>query len=102
MSFYDATVPLFVQMLTALTGLVNKAEAHCQAKGIQPEVLLAARLYPDMLPFSKQVQLACDFAAKSSARLAHAEVPSTPDTETTFVPVINLPSVRPVSPSSRM
>jgi uncharacterized protein len=84
MSLYDTTVPLFVQMLTALTGLISKAEAHCQAKGIQPEVLFSARLYPDMLPLSKQVQLACDFAAKSSARLAHAEVPSTADTEKSF------------------
>jgi hypothetical protein len=70
MSFYDATVPLFIQMLTALTGIINKAEVHCQAKGIQPDVLLSARLYPDMLPFTKQVQLACDFAVKSSAACA--------------------------------
>src|ERR1700757_2332831 len=84
MSLSDTPVPLFTQMLTALTGLLNKAEAHCQAKGIQPEVLLAARLYPDMLPFSKQVQLACDFAAKSTARLAHVEVPSAADTEKSF------------------
>lgn len=84
MSFYDATVPLFIQMLTALTGILNKAEAHCQAKGIQPEVLLSARLYPDMLPFARQIQLACDFSAKGSARLAHVEVPSTPDTEKSF------------------
>jgi uncharacterized protein len=84
MSFYDATVPLFIQMLSALTGILNKAEAHCQAKGIQQEVLLSARLYPDMLPFTKQVQLACDFAGKSAARLAHVEVPATPDTEKSF------------------
>jgi uncharacterized protein len=84
MSLYDATVPLFIQMLTALTGILNKAEAHCQAKGIQPEVLLSARLYPDMLPFTKQVQLACDFAAKGSARLADVEVPSTADSEKSF------------------
>jgi uncharacterized protein len=84
MSFYDATVPLFIQMLTSLTGILSKAEAHCQAKGIQPEVLLSARLYPDMLPLAKQIQLACDFAAKSSARLAHVEVPSTTDTEKSF------------------
>src|ERR1700741_5594266 len=84
MSFYDATVPLFIQMLTALTGILYKAEAHCQAKGIQPEVLLGARLYPDMLPFTKQIQLACDFAGKSCARLTHSEVPTTPDTEKTF------------------
>jgi uncharacterized protein len=84
MSIYDATVPLFAQVLTALTGILNKAEAHCQAKGIQPEVLLSARLYPDMLPFTRQIQLACDFAAKGSARLAHVEVPSTADTEKSF------------------
>jgi uncharacterized protein len=84
MSFYDATVPLFIQVLTALTGILNKAEAHSQAKGIQPEVLLSARLYPDMLPFTRQIQLACDFAAKGSARLAHVEVPATADTEKSF------------------
>jgi len=84
MSFYDATVPAFVQILSSLTGLLNKAEAHCKAKNIQPEVILNARLYPDMLPFTKQIQLACDFAGKASARLAHVAVPTTPDTETSF------------------
>ncbi|HLG82334.1 MAG TPA: DUF1993 domain-containing protein [Bradyrhizobium sp.] len=84
MSFYDATVPLFIQMLNSLTGILGKAEAHCQAKGIAPEVLLSARLYPDMLPLTRQVQLACDFAGKSSARLAHVEVPTTADTEKSF------------------
>jgi uncharacterized protein len=84
MSFYEATVPAFLQILGSLTGLLGKAEAHCQTKNIQPEVLLGARLYPDMLPLSKQIQLACDFAAKGCARLTHSEVPSTPDTEKTF------------------
>jgi hypothetical protein len=84
MSFYDATIPAFLQILGSLTGLLGKAEAHCQTKNIQPEVLLGARLYPDMLPFSKQIQLACDFAAKGCARLTHSEVPSTADTEKTF------------------
>jgi hypothetical protein len=84
MSFYDATVPAFLQILGSLSGLLTKAEAHCNAKKIQPDVLLGSRLYPDMLPLSKQVQLACDFAAKGCARLAHSEVPSTPDTEKTF------------------
>jgi hypothetical protein len=73
MSFYDATVPAFTQILTSLTGLLNKAEAHCKAKNIQPEVILNARLYPDMLPFVKQIQLASDFAGKSCARLAQFE-----------------------------
>jgi hypothetical protein len=84
MSFYDATVPAFLQILGSLTGLLTKAEAHCEARKIQPEVLLNARLFPDMLPLSKQVQLACDFAAKGCARLTHSEVPSVPDTEKTF------------------
>jgi hypothetical protein len=84
MSFYDATVPAFLQILGSLSGLLTKAEAHCKAKNIQPEVLLGARLYPDMLPLSKQIQLACDFAAKGCARLTHSDVPSTPDTEKTF------------------
>jgi hypothetical protein len=84
MSVYDATVPAFLQILGGLSGILTKAEAHCTAKKIQPEVLLGARLFPDMLPLSKQVQLACDFAAKGCARLTHSEVPSTPDTEKTF------------------
>src|SRR6516165_11197500 len=84
MSFYDATVPAFSNTLSALSGLLKKAEAHCKAKNIQPDVLLNARLYPDMLPLTRQVQLACDFAGKSSARLAHLDVPTTPDTEKSF------------------
>jgi hypothetical protein len=84
MSFYDATVPAFLQILNSLSGLLSKAEAHCAAKNIQPEVLLSARLYPDMLPLTKQIQLASDFAAKGCARVTHGEVPSTPDTEKTF------------------
>ena len=84
MSFYDAAVPAYLQMLNSLTGLLTKAEAHCKAKNIQPDVILGARLYPDMLPFSKQIQLVADFAAKGCARLTHSEVPSTPDTEKSF------------------
>jgi hypothetical protein len=84
MSFYDATVPPFLQILGALSGLLAKAEAHCAAKGIKPEVLLSARLYPDMLPLSTQIQLASDFAAKGCARVTHGEVPSRPNTEKTF------------------
>ena len=84
MSFYDATVPAFLQILGSLSGLLTRAEAHCAAKNIQPEVLLNARLYPDMLPLSRQIQLACDFATKGCARLTHSEVPSIADTEKTF------------------
>ena len=84
MSFYDASVPAFLQILGSLTGILTKAEAHCKAKNINPDVILGARLYPDMLPFSKQIQLASDFATKGCARVTHSEVPSTPDTEKNF------------------
>ena len=60
MSFHDAAVPAFLQILNSLTGLLTKAEAHCKAKNIQPEVLFGSRLFPDMLPLNRQVQLACD------------------------------------------
>lgn len=84
MSFHDAVVPAYLQMLNSLTGLLTKAEAHCAAKKIDPGVLLGSRLFPDMLPLSKQIQLVSDFAAKGCARLTHSEVPSMPDTEKTF------------------
>ena len=84
MSFHDAVVPAYLQMLNSLTGLLTKAEAHCAAKKIDPSVLLGSRLFPDMLPLSKQIQLVSDFATKGCARLTHSEVPSNPDTEKTF------------------
>lgn len=84
MSFYDAVVPAYLQMLNSLTGLLTKAEAHCAAKKIDPSVLLGSRLFPDMLPLSKQIQLVSDFASKGCARLTHSDVPSMPDTEKTF------------------
>src|ERR1700712_4942605 len=84
MSLYETAVPAFQQILNSLSGILTKAESHCKAKNIQPDVLLGARLYPDMLPFSRQIQLVCDFAAKGCARVTHSELPSTPDTEKTF------------------
>ena len=84
MSFYEAAVPAYLQILGSLTGILTKAEAHCAAKKIDPAVLLSARLYPDMLPLSRQIQLTCDFATKGCARLTHSDVPSIPDTEKSF------------------
>ena len=84
MSFYDSAAPAFLQTLDALSAILKKAEAHATARKIAPETLLTARLYPDMLPLTCQIQIACDFAMKTCARLAGAEVPSTPDTEKTF------------------
>jgi len=84
MSFYDSAVPAYLQILGALSGILGKAEAHCKAKNIQEDVLLSARLYPDMFPLARQIQTACDFAAKGCARLTGSEVPNTPDTEKSF------------------
>ncbi|MBN9146607.1 MULTISPECIES: DUF1993 family protein [unclassified Nitrobacter] len=84
MSFYDSAAPAFLQTLGALSEILKKAEAHASARKIAPEALLTARLYPDMLPLTRQIQIACDFAVKTSARLSGSEVPSTPDTEKTF------------------
>lgn len=84
MSFHDAVIPAYLQMLNSMSGLLTKAEAHCEAKKIDPGVLLGARLYPDMLPLVRQIQLVTDFATKGCARLTQSEVPSTPDTETSF------------------
>lgn len=84
MSFYDSASPAFLQTLGALSDILRKAEAHAAARKIAPETLLTARLYPDMLPLTRQIQIACDFAVKTCARLTGSEVPSTPDTERTF------------------
>ncbi len=83
-NLYQASVPVFVQQLQAMKGVLAKAEAYATAKKIQPEVLLNARLFPDMLPFVRQVQIASDFAKGGTARLAGREVPKWEDTEKTF------------------
>ncbi|KPW60775.1 Uncharacterized protein ALO86_05646 [Pseudomonas syringae pv. berberidis] len=83
-SLYAASVPVFQQMLNALSDVLTKAEAYATEKKIQPPALLQARLFPDMLPFTRQVQIAVDFAKGASARLAGVEIPQYDDTETTF------------------
>jgi hypothetical protein len=82
MTLHAVVVPTFLQTLKGLSGVLTKAEAHCEAKKITPEALLTARLFPDMFPLTRQLQ--SDFAAKSCARLAGADVPSYPDEEKTF------------------
>jgi len=83
-SMYQASVPGFIQALEALSKILDKAEAFCTAKKVDPSVIVGARLAPDMFPFSRQVQIACDFAKGASARLAGAEVPAYPDEEKSF------------------
>jgi hypothetical protein len=83
-SMYQASVPVFLRTLTNLNAILSKAAAHAQAKKIDDAVLLNARLFPDMLPFSKQVHIATDFARGTTARLAGLEVPVFEDNEKTF------------------
>lgn len=83
-SMHAASVPVFQQMLGSLGELLAKAERHAVEKKIDPEALLQARLFPDMFPLVRQVQIACDFAKGVSARLAGAEVPVYDDQEKTF------------------
>jgi uncharacterized protein len=77
-------VPFFTHSLTALSKILDKAEAHATAKNIKPDVLPQLRLIADMLPMWRQVTIACDHAKGACARLTGMEVPSFPDTETTI------------------
>jgi uncharacterized protein len=84
MSLYAYYVPPMLRGLSSLSKILDKAEAYAAAKKIEPSVLLSARLYPDMYPLTRQVQIACDTARRGAIRLAGGEPPSVPDTETTF------------------
>ena len=81
---YQASVPRLANTLKNLSAILDKAQAHAEAKKIEPAVLTSFRLYPDMLPMKRQVQIACDSAKGAVARLAGVEVPKHEDTEETF------------------
>lgn len=83
-SMYAASVPVFKQILGSLSDLLDKAEAHANAKKIDPNALLQARLFPDMFPLTRQILIAADFAKGACARLAGVEVPKYEDTEQSF------------------
>ncbi len=84
MSLSVIAVPTFVQLLSSLSSFLDKAVAHAEAKKIDPAVLLGTRLFPDMLPLVRQVQLASDFAKGTTARLAGLEPPKYADQEKSF------------------
>jgi len=81
---YTTSIPVFKQLLNSLSVILTKAEAYATEKKFKPAVLLDARLYPDMLPLIRQVQIATDFAKSVSARLAGVDVPAYDDNEQTF------------------
>lgn len=81
---YDSSIAPLSHSLKALAAILKKAEAYCEAKKIDPNALLTYRLYPDMLPFNRQVHIATDQAKGCGARLTGIAVPSYPDVEQTF------------------
>jgi hypothetical protein len=81
---YEASVPVLSHFIRGLQAILRKADAHCAARKIDPNALLSARLFPDMFPLTKQVQLVSDFAKGIGARLSGATNPSYADEEKTF------------------
>lgn len=88
LSMYQASVPVFIRALSNLRVVLQKGEAFAIEKGFAPEVLVQTRLIADMLPLSRQVQIACDMAKNGSFRLAGVEAPVFDDDETTFAQLI--------------
>ena len=84
LSMYQASIPGFVRALENFSAILDKAVASAEARKIDPAVLVAARLAPDMHPLGRQIQIATDSVKGGAARLAEVEVPSFADTETTF------------------
>jgi hypothetical protein len=84
LSIYDVTVPPYIRALSALAAVLEKGRVHAENEKIDPAVVLNLRLFPDMLPLTKQVQIASDNAKGAAARLAQIDPPKFEDTETTF------------------
>jgi hypothetical protein len=83
-SMYDISIPVLTRGLTNLSAILDKAAAHAAAKKFDSAVLASSRLFPDMHPLLRQVQIACDTAKGAAARLAEMEIPKHEDTEVTF------------------
>ena len=83
-SLYDASVANYLQILGGVSGVLDRSLAHFREHNVDPETIVEARLAPDMLPLTRQVQIACDIAKNSVARLAAQEPPRFEDNETSF------------------
>ena len=88
LSMYQSSVPIFISMLMNLKGLLEKAATYCESKKIDPSVLPANCLFPDMFPLSRQVQIATDHAKGCVARLSGLEPPAYEDNEKTLADLI--------------
>jgi hypothetical protein len=87
-SMYQTSIPTFIRVLNNLAAILEKGAAHADARKIDPAVLLSARLFPDMFPFTRQVQLAADTSISGAARLAGTEVPVHENGESSFAELI--------------
>ena len=87
-SMYDASVPTITRALNNFIRVLEKGAAHAEAKKIEPAVLIGSRLFPDMFPLAKQVQIASDVAKIGTSRLAQVEAPKYEDNEATFPELI--------------
>ena len=87
-AMYDASVPTITRALQNYIRVLEKGAAYAEAKKIEPSVLLQARLFPDMFPLAKQVQIASDIAKSGMARIAGVEAPKYEDNEATFAELI--------------
>ena len=83
-SIYQASVPVYTRRLEALSAILDKAAGYASQRKIDPAALIQARLYPDMLPLARQIQIACSHAIRGAARLSGAEPASVEDKETSF------------------
>jgi len=83
-SMYDISLPVLNLALGNLKHIISKGAAHCSEHGIDESVIINTRLYPDMLPFSKQVEIATDISKGCAARLSGADMPTFEDDEATF------------------
>lgn len=83
-ALYQASVPVHIRQLNSLSGILDKAIAYCAERKIDAAALLQARLYPDMFPLLRQVQLACNHAERGATRLAGLEPPAHADKEASF------------------
>ena len=88
-SMYQALIPVSIRTLNNLINILEKGAAYAETKKIDPNVLINSRLSPDMLPLSKQVQIASDIVNRGAARLAGVEAPKFEDNETTFGQLID-------------
>ncbi|GFE78846.1 hypothetical protein GCM10011487_08460 [Steroidobacter agaridevorans] len=88
LSLYDVSIPTFLHSLRSLKTILDKAVAHAEARKFDPNVFASMRLYPDMLPLARQIQIASDAAKGAAARLSGTEPPKFEDTETTMAELI--------------